>query len=183
MTSSIVLYSKEDFVFKKNDKNDYSLFFYMENPHINLSKIIDFNLVKLIYDVNKDIYEKVNLTIINDNEATLNLLMKSLFEEIGMCQRFSYLNIEKVVTDNSISFISKTIKDVKPEGMPNDAELIPIKNMICKFNIITQHKIEFICNILFENTNIITSVVEKIIGLILFKVFKRVKQFIENVII
>ena len=174
------LYSKEGFIFTKNDKNDYSLFFQMENQHIILSKIIDFNLIKLIYDLNTDIYEKVNFSIINENEAIINLLMKSLFEEIGMPQRFSYLKGRRTVNDNSISFIFQTIKRERPEDMPFNAELIPIQNMTCKCNILTPHKIEFMCNICFENTNIVPSVVEKMIGIILFKVFKRVKQFIEN---
>ena len=59
------LYSKEGFVFTKNEKNNYSLSFEMVNKNIILSKIIDFNLVKLIYDLNSDIYEKINLNIIN----------------------------------------------------------------------------------------------------------------------
>ena len=62
------LYSKEGFTFIKNEQNNYSLTFEMENNHIILSKIIDFNLVKLIYDLNKDIYEKANIKIINENE-------------------------------------------------------------------------------------------------------------------
>ena len=45
------LYSKEGFRFVKNENNNYNLSFEMENNHIILSKIIDFNLVKLIYDL------------------------------------------------------------------------------------------------------------------------------------
>ncbi len=175
-----VVYSKEGFVFKKNGKNDYSLFFHIENPHIILSKIIDFNLVKLIYDLNTDIYEKVNLKIINKNEATINLLMKSLFEDIGMPQRFSYLKGQRIERDNSISFVFQTIKGERPEGMPTNAELMPIKNTTCTCNILTPHKIEFICDLCFDDSIMVPQVVEKMIGLILFKVFKRVKQFIEN---
>ena len=55
MTESNTLYSKEGFCFFKNEKNNYMLSFEMENNNINLSKIIDFNLVKLIYDLNSDI--------------------------------------------------------------------------------------------------------------------------------
>ena len=75
MTSSNVLYSKEGFIFTKNDKNDYTLSFSMQNNSIVLSKIIDFNLIKLIYDLNGDIYEKININIINENEAIANLLI------------------------------------------------------------------------------------------------------------
>lgn len=175
------LYSKEGFVFIKNEKNNYSLTFEMENNDIILSKIIDFNLVKLIYDLNNDIYEKVNLQIINENEATINLLMKHLFEDLGLPQRFSYVHVKKISEENNISFDTQTIKSQRPEGMPEDAELIPIRNMNCNCDIITQHKIKFTFNVLFENYMLIPQVVEKLVGLILYKIFNRLKQFIENV--
>jgi len=175
------LYSKEGFVFKKNEQNNYSLSFEMENNNIMLSKIIDFSLVKLIYDLNSDIYEKVNLKILNGNEATINLLMKHLFEDLGLPQRFSYLHIKKTIQENNIIFESQTIKSERPEGMPVDAELMAIKNMICNSKIITPHKIIFTVNVLFENYVLIHPVVEKLVGLILYKIFNRVKQFIENV--
>ena len=175
------LYSKEGFAFVKNIKNNYSLTFQMENNHIILAKIIDFNLVKLIYDLNSDIYEKVNLNIINDNEAIIILLMKHLFEELGLPQRFSYLHLKKTVGENNIKFVSQSIKSERPLDMPPDAELMPIQNMTCDCDIITPHKIKFTCNILFEPIMNIPPVAEKLVGLILYKIFNRVKQFIENV--
>lgn len=181
MSEQNVLYSKEGFMFVKNLKNNYSLTFQMENNNIILAKIIDFNLVKLIYDLNNDIYEKVNLQILNENEATINLLMKHLFEELGLPQRFSYLHMKKFVTENNIKFISQTIKSERPEGMPDSAELMPIQNMTCSCDIITPHKIKFTCIMLFEPTMNVPPVAEKLVGLILYKIFNRVKQFIENV--
>ncbi len=181
MTELEILYSKEGFTFVKNTKNNYSLSFQMENNNIILSKIIDFNLVKLIYDLNSDIYEKVKLVMINDNEATINLLMKHLFEDLGLPQRFSYLHMQKIMEENTIKFILHTIKSERPDGMPDDAELMPIQNMNCNCLIVTPHRIKFTCNILFEPIMNIPSVAEKMVGLILYKIFNRVKQFIENV--
>ena len=175
------LYSKEGFVFVKNEKNNYTLSFEMVNNNMILSKIIDFNFVKLIYDLNSDIYEKVNLKIINENEANVNLLMKNLFEDLGLPQRFSYLNIKKIIQENRIIFESQTIKTERPEGMPEDAELMPIKQMTSNCEIITPHKIRFTNNVLFENYMLVPPIVEKLVGLILYKIFNRVKQFIENV--
>jgi hypothetical protein len=181
MTETTSLYSKEGFNFVKNSKNDYSLTFHMENNSIILAKVIDFNLVKLIYSLNNDIYEKINIEMINENEAICNLLMKHLFEEIGLPQRFSYVHSKRIVGENNIKFVSQTIKSTRPDDMPPDAELMPLQIFDCNCEIITPHKIKFTCNILFESTMIIPAVAEKLIGLILYKIFKRVKQFIENV--
>jgi len=181
MSELEILYSKEGFTFVKHVKNNYILNFQMENSNIILAKIIDFNLVKLIYDLNSDIYEKVKLEMINENEATVNLLMKHLFEDLGLPQRFSYLYMQKFIGENNIKFVSQSIKSERPIGMPDDAELMPVQNMTCDCEILTPHKIKFTCNILFESSMIIPHVAEKLVGLILYKIFNRVKQFIENV--
>jgi hypothetical protein len=183
MTDSNVLYSKEGFIFTKNEKNNYSLSFSIQNNSIVLSNIIDFNLIKLIYELNPDVYEKNNMNIISENEAITTLLMKHLFKDLGLPQRFCYLHVHKIVEENSIKFISRTIKPKTPEGMPFDAELMPIKNMVCDCRIITPHQIQILYNIEFENSISIPQVVEKLCGLILYKITNRVKQFIENVMI
>jgi hypothetical protein len=106
--------------------------------------------------------------------------MKHLFEELGLPQRFSYLHMKKFVGENNIKFMSQTIKSTRPEGMPIEAELMPIQIMTCNCDIITPHKIKFTFNILFEPIMNVPPVAEKLVGLILYKIFKRVKQFIEN---
>jgi hypothetical protein len=176
-----ILYTKEGFEFVKLFKNKYSLKFNIENPHIVLYKIIDFNLMKLIYDLNNDIYEKVNLEKISDNEAVMTMLMKNLFEDLGMPQKFTYVNIKKYQDDNKITFISQSINSERPEGMPFDAEQLPLQLMICNCDIITHHKILFTIDILFNQNMIVPSFAEKMIGIIIFKIFNRVKQFIEKV--
>lgn len=175
------LFSKNDFVFTKLERNKYKLNFQMENRNIILSKIIDFNLVKLIYDLNPDIYEKVNLHLINENEATINMLMKHLFEDLGLPQRFSYLRMKKIYETDKIIFVSESIKTERPVGMPQDAELMPVKDMTCYCDIITPHKMSFSAIVHFEDYMNVPAFAEKIIGLILFKIFSRVKNFIINI--
>ena len=181
MTDQNILYSKEGFNFIKNGKNNYSLTFEMNNNSIILSNVIDFNLIKLIYDLNSDIYEKVNISPINDKQVIMTMLMKNLFEDLGLPQRYSYVHMTKYIEPSKITFISQSIYSEKPEGMPKEAEQMAIKNMTCECNIITPHKMGFCCNILFEDYMTIPQFAEKMVGLILFKIFKRVKQFIENV--
>ena len=181
MTDPVVIYSKEGFVFTKNGINNFTLSFSMQNNFIVLPKIIDFNLIKLIYDLNNDLCEKFDMNIINQNEAITNLLLKHLFKDLGLPQMFFYIHVNKIVEENSIKFISQNIKSEIPEGMPANAQLTPIKHMICDCSIITPHQIQFIYNIEFEKSISIPQVVEKLVGLILYKIFNRVKQFIENI--
>jgi hypothetical protein len=176
-----VLLNKEGLQFSRVQEKHYRLTFSMENPNIILSNIIDFNLIKLIYDLNVDIYEKVILDKINDNEAIATLLIKHFFEDIGLPQRFSFLHIKKFVEESRIIFVSQSIRSHKPEGMPEEAELMAINDLTSVCDIITPHKINFSFNIIFDPIMNIPPFAEKVVGLILFKIFKRVKQFIENV--
>ena len=181
MADSEILLNKEGLQFSRVQEKHYKLAFSMENHNIILANIIDFNLIKLIYDLNVDIYEKVVLDKINDEEAVATLLIKHFFEDLGLPQRFSFLHIKKFVEENRIIFVSQSIKSYKPEGMPEEAELMAINDLTSVCDIITPHKINFSVNIIFDPTMNIPPFAEKMVGLILFKIFKRVKQFIENV--
>jgi hypothetical protein len=176
-----ILFEKDGLKFIKIKKNNYNLVFSMENNNIILSKIIDFNLINLIYELNQDIYEKVNIKKINENEVIVNFLIKHFFEDLGMPQRFSYIYMKKNVENNKIFFVSHTIKSERPQGMPDDAELLNVEQINAVCNIVTPHKIEFNFNIIFHDNINIPSFAEKMVGVIINKIFKRVKQFIENV--
>ena len=181
MDLAVTLFDKDGFKFSCLKKNHYSLTFTMENNKIVLSKIIDFNLIKLIYDLNPDVYEKVNIETLNTDEITLTLLMKHFFEDLGLPQRYSFIHMKKVDEVGKIKFIAQSIKSHKPEGMPEEAELMALKNMTAICESITPHKIYFSFNIIFDDEMNVPLFAEKMVGMILHKIFKRVKQFIEKV--
>ena len=181
MDLAVTLFDKDGFKFSCIKKNHYSLTFTMENNKIVLSKIIDFNLIKLIYDLNPDVYEKVNIEALNNDEIILTLLMKHFFEDLGLPQRYSFIHMKKVDEEGKINFIAQSIKSHKPEGMPEDAELMALQNMIAICDIITPHKVNFSFNVIFDGEMNFPPFAEKMVGMILHKIFKRVKQFIENV--
>ena len=76
---SKVLYEKDGMRFTKISDKNYNLQFIIENKNIILANIVDFSLLKLMYDLNGDIYESVQLEKINENEATATILVKHLF--------------------------------------------------------------------------------------------------------
>jgi hypothetical protein len=176
-----ILFDKEGFIFSRFKNNHYKLIFTMENKNIVLSQIIDFTLIKLIYDLNSDVYEKVNIEKLNDNEAIITLLMKHFFEDIGLPQRFSFIHMKKTTEERRIIFNSQSIKSHRPEGMPEESRLMAIKDMTSICDIITPHKVNFSFNITFDEDMKVPPFAEKMVGMISHKIFKRVKQFIENV--
>jgi len=155
----------------------------IENKHIYLDKIINFELIKLIFEINNDIYEKVIMNKIDDNNAEFIFIMKHFFADIGLPQRYYHFIMKKNfnVNENKIVFTSETINRNKPDFIGKDIEFLPINNMIyeCQFTSLQRDKMLFSALISFDKNLSIPEYVEKVVGLIVNKIFIRVKQFIE----
>jgi len=177
---SKIIYEKDGMKFTKLENKKYGLDFSIENKNILMANIVDFSLIKLIYDLNGDIFERVEFKKINENEGVVILLIRHLFEDLGLPQRYSYLHVNKTVNNQQIIFRSQSIYTERPEGIPDEAELMAMKENIGICDIVTPHKVNFSFTVLFEDYVEIPQFAEKIIGVILNKMFKRVKQFIEN---
>jgi hypothetical protein len=89
--------------------------------------------------------------------------------------------MNKTMDENKIIFKSQSIKTHKPLNIPTDAELMSMNKMICICEILTPHKIAFSIDMTFDTETNIPLFVEKMMGVIIHKMFKRVKQFIENI--
>ena len=180
MESKTLLFDKNGVQFSKVALNHYNAVFSIENDNLDLPSIITFDFIKSIYDLSPDIFEHVNLVKINENEAIVTLLIKHLFQEIGMPQKFLHLHMMKVETAGTITFLAVTIYSERPVNIPADAELMILNKMTTACEIVSPHNIKIVNDIVLDDGRTIQSYVEKFIGTILAKIFKRVKQFIEN---
>ena len=175
------LFDKEGFIFRRNSEHEYEISFQMVNNNIQISKMIDFGLMKLIYDLNPDIYLKSTIDRISENEANVILVLKHFFEDLGMPQKYSFVNMKRIVEENRVIFESKSVRTHRPENIPPNAELLTLNNLVCMCDIVTPHIINFSFHIYFNEKRIVPPMfVQKLIGVLLNKIFKRVKQFIEN---
>jgi hypothetical protein len=106
--------------------------------------------------------------------------MKHLFEDLGLPQKYCYFHMTKTANNQQIIFRSQTIHGERPQGVPVEAELMAMKENIGVCTLVTPHKINFSFTVLFEDYVKIPQFAEKMVGILLNKIFKRVKQFIEN---
>lgn len=187
-TGNTLLYSREGFQFNKiQDKekeNQYCLSFQIDNPYIILEKIVDIHLIELLYKLNEDLYEFTNIVKIDENSAIITTLMKNLFEDLGLPQRYSHVKVNRTRKRNDmITFTCETIPHIKRDllAIPEHAELVLIQTMQCDCIIIAAHHMKVNCTLTLEHSMQFPEMVEKIIGLIMFKIFKRLKQFINNI--
>ena len=98
-----------------------------------------------------------------------------------MPQKFLHLHMMKVETAGTITFLAVTIYSERPVNIPADAELMILNKMTTACEIVSPHNIKIVNDIVLDDGRTIQSYVEKFIGTILAKIFKRVKQFIEKV--
>ena len=175
-----IIKEKDGMKFARTTKNKYQMSFSMQNQFIHLPNIIHFDLLKLMYELNSDIYEKTHLEKINEKEAVVTLLMKPFFQDMGLPQRYYHFHVERTETDQMIRFHSQTIHADKPEWISSDVQLVPMKSMTLLCEIINPHKISVLSSVIFHDNHVVPPFMEKFIGLILHKIFNRLKQFIEN---
>jgi len=181
-----LIFKQHDFHLFKEASNKYSFGINVHNDLLHLPTIVDFNLLKLIYDLNGDVYETIKVIVNEENtQATIFAVMRHLFEDLGLPQRYSYLNVEKKVNIRDLTFLctSKEIPEHIKSSIPYDAELLPIDTFECKFHIDNNpHTMNVNCKLTFQSHLKIPPVAEKLVSMILYKVFKRVKDFIENIV-
>jgi len=183
-----VIINKDGFQIAKQSKNQYSVYFSLENNKIRIPEIINFDFIKVIYDLSPDLFEFTSLEKINDTEAILVLLVKPLFEDLGVSQKYLKLHMTCTRSKSSIVFVSKTIMNQttinqSTADIPEDADLVNVVNMTNEFVIRTPHKIDVLNTILLDDEITIPPFVDKIIGSLLSKLFIRVKQFIDYAVL
>jgi len=166
--------------FIRKSRNNFELAYTLENNNLNLVDIINFDFIKLVYDLNKDMYEYTNITKISETNAKLTCVMKPFFEDLGVLQKYSYMEIHKYVEYNKITFVSTPITTEKPDKIPKNAEHVKIKQITSVCSIETPHKINVHNNIIIHESHKIPPFLEKFLGNMLCKIFSRIKLFIDK---
>lgn len=175
-----IIHQKNGIVIKLLDKNKYELSFEIENNNIILTKLINFNLMRVIYEVNKDIFDDFSLDIHSNNEADIYLSFKHFFEDLGFPKRYSLLHVNMHNETNSVIFTANTRYNIFLKNANANATILPIDNLEITCNIENAHKIKIVNVITFNSSFEIPGFVEKMSVQIFNKIFLRTKQFIEN---
>ena len=183
MDAPKVILDKDGIRFEKVKDNIYNIRFAILNNRVNLPNVINFSFVRLIYDLNPDVYDYVDVKVSEDGkEAQFLVTMKHFFKEFGLPQRYSSLQVIQFINheENMIEFHGKTNPSEKPPNLPKKAELLPLENMNIKCVVVSNHEVEFRVELIFENNFNLIPMVEKMAGKILHKVFFNTKLFIQS---
>jgi hypothetical protein len=182
MEQSVIL-NKDGFHFSKQGTNKYHASFSLETNKLRIPALINLDFMKVIYDLSPDLFETTSLEKLNETEGIITLLVKPLFEELGVSQKYLYLHVKCSQNMQAITFDSQTIHSQRPDGIPDDVDLVNVVKLTNEFTIHSNHKVDVLSKIVLDDAVVIPPFVDKIIGTLLSKIFKRVKQFIEIVVV
>lgn len=171
----------KSFLLVRVTTNKYHLTSAIQNNNIYMDKLLNFNLINLIYQTNLDNFEKINLNVISEDEARVFLLMKPLFKELGLKQRYICFDIKSIKTEKGISF--GLTQNVDYGLQMNDclnAHMLPIKHILYNFELVGPHKLILNQYISFDPEIGMPSMVEPVFGIIMKAMYKRTKHFIEG---
>jgi hypothetical protein len=173
---------KENVHLKREKNIDlYLLQFYLENKNRNLCDIINLNMYSLLYTLNKDNFEKIEIKKwLSDHEVEVLFLFKPFGKELGIKPKYMYVkSIEKIENGKKIY----TGYDIE---YPNLSEIAgyekvntAISNMVVNFESNNKVNINYIFKL--DLSHSLPIYMENILGLIMKKMFIHLKKFIESV--
>jgi hypothetical protein len=177
-----ILINNEKFILVRERKNNYRINCIIENNNINVENLFNFNLLNFMYTINKNLFEIIDLNISNENEANLYILIKPIFKTLGFLQRYVSLQIIKSKIGNSIIFNGKIDNEYGLlKNNCKQAIIAPVTNAVIKCIPIHPGKFELVTYIKLDEKFEFPSMIEKIIGTLLKKVYKNIIKGIESI--
>jgi hypothetical protein len=176
----------------KITSTNFNLSFDIKNNNIILPSIINFDLIQLIVKLNPNIFEKIEVESVSETETEsesdtetnkkINVLFKDIFSDIGLPQYYISLNVNKSVLDTNKIVFNSLLYDNKLICYPDDVEFLSAHDIIITFEIMNNHFIKINGEVTLLENHRVHPFCEKLIGNIIYNIFIRLKQFIENIV-
>lgn len=178
-----IICDKDNVILRRNEElNTFSLTFELKNEKIELSKIINLKLYTLLYELNKDIIESVEILSETETESTILLIFKQFGAELGMSQKYMCLHTVMERREGSIIMRSETATSGRDnlKGVSNCEEIIsPYTNLFVRMKSESEAVVDYFFNMKMDDEMPIY--MENMIGILMKKTLLRVKEFIEKI--
>jgi hypothetical protein len=179
---------------REKNNNIYLLQFLAENNNVNLYTMINLDIYNLMFTLNKDNFEKIEMHGIvsttlscgsgsgsenkNVNEVNVLFLFKPFASDLGIKPKYMYVRVTEVCEPNKKTYNCVDIDYPNPEELKNyDKVVNTISSMVVNFE--SYHKINISYIFKLDLSHSLPIYMENIMGLIMKKVFLNLKQFIE----
>tara|TARA_Y100000816_G_C25889265_1_gene463948 strand:- start:18 stop:596 length:579 start_codon:yes stop_codon:yes gene_type:complete len=176
-----IICSKKHILLTLDNNKNYNLNFNTISNNFDFKKYINFDIYKLLFQLNKDIVESIEIIDqLSDNQANILIIFKEIGDSIKIPKNYIYLTINKSYINKEIIFESTNNNDItKIQYKINGLNKTICEHSILKINnhnniLIFNYNFKF--NILSQQSTFINN----IIALLIKKVFYKLKLFIEK---
>lgn len=182
---------KENILLEYNKELEiYSLNFNIVNNNKNINNILDSNIYNLLKKINPEIIEEVIEIVSDNNENVILFIFKEIGKEIGLKQKYMFLNNKQIIENKKIIYETKSInkESLLENGMLNkdifekisklqacNCDFAKLTIIIGENNLINVHYL-FKININEDLPNYMSHM----IGMLMKKIFLNLKLFIEQ---
>jgi len=186
-----VICSKDNMMLRKNTSMKlFSLEYQYQNPVCDISALVNINIHNLLYEVNKDIIESIEITPVQDtvNEYHILYIFKEIGGDLGISKKYLFVNT-KIGTrysstgNTEISFTSKSIPYHYHAHLTNNKyKLLEYPLYIQKFIILSKNHIQMahMFKLKDSDEDDMTVTMENAIGILIKKMCLRLKVAIEH---
>jgi hypothetical protein len=170
-------------VFLKREKscNIFLLQFNLENRNKNLHDIININMYSLLFNLNRDNFEKIEIKKwISPTEIEVLFLFKPFGKDLGIKPKYMYIKTIIEIKNEKHIYTSFDIDYPNMEELSNYER---VKNTISTMIINFESDFKININYIFklELVHSLPIYMENILGLTMKKMFLNLKNFIEMV--
>ena len=167
-------------LFNTNKRHEYSIRFNCCNDNYDLSKLLNYNLYKLLAELNPDLIEKIEITTdeLNSNNKNILFMFKSPGQGLGMLNKYMHVNTYQEIYKNKVIFISTDTNDIVE--IPSNYEKVTCKYSTLLININNPRNIDVVYDFHIDIHEDLPKYMENLIGHIMKKILYKLKIFIEK---
>jgi hypothetical protein len=175
-----IICKKYDIYLHKKTSSYFSLHLHITNPNIIIPNLINLDIYTLIAKLNPDVLERIQITnVFSENKKSILFIFKKFGTELGISQKYMHTLIEQRIEHNTIIFSSKSIP--LTQDIPDNCDMIYSNNASLTVHISNPHDIKIAYNFHMDINEDLPIYMENISGLLMKKIFIRLKEFIEQI--
>ena len=190
MDNKTLICKKKNINLYKIDKNNnisFELNFNVTNTNIIIRNVVNFKLFELMAELNKDIIKKQIILQSNNDFIDLLIIFEKFSDDLGINKQYYTTRTNKIELDNKTIFSSVNI-DIDSESIYNNHNidltkysLIKNSDNILEFSYLNKNSMNCIYKFSIDIEDDLPEYMENMLGLLMKKVFFRLKTFIENI--
>ena len=181
-SSNIVkICSKYDIHLTKNKENDiFTIQFTSDNLTFSIEKILNLSIYNLMGELNPDIFDRIEIiNKNNDKEADILFCFKQFGQELGISKKYMCINTKINKENNRFTFFSNSIP-YKNEEVEKQYEVVTSEFSDLYIDLLDDHKVNINYVFKMDLHEELPIYMENLIGMMMKKVFYRLKVFIEK---